>query len=216
MKKKGTSEKQMVCNVNSIHYAGLEKVRRTDVIVYIRYEGCPDLPCFFHIPTPLQREVVRLKKTDKLFENSELLLSRGKSGKWGISFSCAPGNVLVEIPDDVFDSLEMEWLLPTNETCPVYGQVSFLQEDRRKSDSDFLWLKYQGITFYGASGQKLRMVMRGIVTDRFIFPDDNRIQDVYRTPERFVYSRDGVNWEHCPNDIRHLAAPRRCIFALAN
>lgn len=200
-------------NVPEIHYIGAKKVRRSDMLVKIQYEGHPSFVGFFYLPTPLRKEIIRLNTSEP---TGELVLTKNQEGKWSLIHSSNHSTELMVIPNRVFLLLEMEWLMPTQKSCPVHDDIQYLQSSKRKAGSDFLWLKYHDITFYGVNIEKMRKIMRGIVSGKYIFPDDERLVSVYRTPEQYIYSRDGVTWNVCPNDMRHLYAPRRCIFAVHN
>lgn len=200
-------------NFSEIYYVGTEKTHRSETQVKIQYEGYPPFFGFFWLPAHLRKKVIQLNKKASGYE---LVLARNREGNWSLSHSSCPSVTLIEIPDSAFSSLELGWLMPTAKGCPVYNDIRCLQSDKRKTEYDFLWLKYRGFTFHNINAKKIREIMRGIVTGKFIFPDDERITEVYRNPKGYLYSRDGILWQTCPNDIRYLSSPRRCIFAKQN
>lgn len=194
-----------------IRFVGIKPAKGNIFPTEVKYKRFNAFTGYFYLSGPLRKTVREIRKT---YPDGHLVLQQANQ-KWLLLWICDTGKIieLGDIANAMFKSIERGWTDLNSGTFPIKKEV-VIQKDSRSGK--VLWIRYRGMTFYKSSNEKFKELILGLVTGQIICPGDERIEMVLKNLEQYKYSRNGYDWASCPNDIRRLTAPRKCVYKKSN
>ncbi len=189
-----------------IYFDGTTPGRRNLFEIEVRYNDYGSFLGYFFLSPPVRKAVRAIQKSG----NRGTLVLLSHKDKWFLSFIEEQGkNIPIGyLSESAFATLEQKWLDLSSRNMPIKDEALV-----QWNNNTVLWIRYHGMTFYKKSDEQFRDLLLGLITGAVICPEDKAMECVFAHPAQYRFSRNGYDWDQCPDDIRRLTAPRQCAFS---